>query len=92
MPPLKPRGTSRKIQIEQEIAQVVEPGSAQGALAKPVWRTRAPFLINHKWQWVTWNHHHGNRHAAILEKAKELGATMWDFGQADHGEFGRVNF
>ena len=58
----------------------------------PVWRTRAPFMVDNKWQWVTWNHHHGNKHAAIVEKAQELGATAWDYGQADHGELGRVNF
>lgn len=56
------------------------------------WRTRAPFFVNHRWRWVTWTNDHGNKHAAIIEKAKELGATRWDFGQADHDMTDRVNY
>jgi hypothetical protein len=57
-----------------------------------LFRTRAPFLVNHRWVWHTWTHDHGNSHAAILEKAAILGATAWDYGQADHGEVSRVSF
>lgn len=55
-------------------------------------RTRAPFLIDNRWLWITWSNHHGNKHAAILEKATELSATAWDFGQADHYETSRAGF
>jgi len=48
------------------------------------WTTRAPFLIDNQWRWVKWTHHHGNMHAAIIEKGEVLGAQRWDFGQADH--------
>jgi hypothetical protein len=44
------------------------------------------------WTWITWTHAHGNKHAAIIEKAEEIGAVRWDFGQADHGPVDRVNF
>jgi hypothetical protein len=58
------------------------------------WKTRAAFMVKPGagWTWLTWSHAHGCRHAAIIEKARELGAVAWDFGQADHGEVGRVNF
>jgi len=56
------------------------------------WRTKAPFFVSGKWTWHTWNHNHGSSHAAIIEKANELKADAWDFGQADHGMIGRVNF
>lgn len=48
------------------------------------WTTRAPFHVGGQWRWVTWTHRHANKHAAIIEKADELGADGWDFGQADH--------
>jgi hypothetical protein len=48
------------------------------------YKTKAPFLVNNRWVWVTWTNPHGNSHAAIIEKAKELNAQAWDFGQADH--------
>ena len=56
------------------------------------WKTRAAFQVGAGWTWITWTHAHGNKHAAIIEKAAEIGATHWDFGQADHGEIDRVNF
>lgn len=59
---------------------------------KPMLKTRAAFQIKGRWKWVTWTHHHGNKHAAIIEKAKELGADRWDYGNADHGFVGDVNF
>lgn len=45
----------------------------------------APFLVKGKWVWPSWVDAKcgGNKHAAIIEKGKELGATAWDFGQAD---------
>jgi hypothetical protein len=58
------------------------------------WRTRAAFCLaaGRPWVWFTWTHPHGNKHAAIIEKATELQAVAWDFGQADHGQVDRVNF
>jgi hypothetical protein len=55
------------------------------------WRTRAAFRLlgARNWQWHTWTHNHGNKHAAIHEKATELGAVAWDFGNADHAELSR---
>lgn len=58
----------------------------------PMWRTRAPLFVAGRWNWHAWSHHHGNKHAAIIEKANALGATAWDFGQADHDLASRVNF
>ena len=55
------------------------------------YRTRAAFLINNRWCWHTWTHSDGNKHAAIIDKSKELGATCHDFGNADHGELSRWN-
>jgi aryl-alcohol dehydrogenase-like predicted oxidoreductase len=55
-------------------------------------KTRAPFLVNGRWQWHTWPNHEANKHAAILDKARELGASAWDFGQADHDFADRVSF
>lgn len=55
-------------------------------------RTRAAFLVRGRWQWHTWTHSHASKHAAIVEKARELGAAGWDFGNADHGFLGEVNF
>lgn len=34
------------------------------------------------WRWFTWKHANGNKHAAIIAKAAEIGANAWDFGQA----------
>jgi hypothetical protein len=93
-------------ELDAEIKQIVEHGQGGGGgpLLKtraafvypgnPNWKTRAAFVYpgNPNWRWVTWTHHHGNRHAAIIEKAREIGATSWDFGQADHGLVGDVNF
>lgn len=57
-------------------------------------RTRAAFILpNTKaWKWVTWSNTHPSKHAAIIEKAKELNAVSWDFGNADHEESSRANF
>ncbi len=56
-------------------------------------RTRAAFHIGTSgWQWVTWTHRHGSKHAAIVEKAKEIGASAWDMGNADHAESSRAGF
>jgi hypothetical protein len=58
------------------------------------YKTRAAFQMagGRGWTWITWTHAHGNKHAAIIEKAEEIGAVRWDFGQADHGPVDRVNF
>ncbi|MEK9899154.1 MAG: hypothetical protein VW516_00210 [Rhodospirillaceae bacterium] len=56
------------------------------------YRTRAAFLVSGAWRWIAWTHADGNKHAAITDKAQELGATSWDFGQADHSELARWNF
>ena len=55
------------------------------------WTTRAAFITKQggSWSWVKWTHFDPNKHAAILAKAKELGAVAWDFGQADHFEADR---
>ncbi len=49
-------------------------------------KTRAAFMLpgRRNWSWVTWEHREPNKHAAIIEKAREIGATRWDFGNADH--------
>ncbi len=52
--------------------------------AAPTYTTRAPFLLAHRWQWICWTHADANKHAAIVAKATELGATMTDTSQADH--------
>lgn len=81
---------SRKRNLRREVAVALadDRSPARG----PIWRTRAPFRVGGRWRQVTWNHHHGNSHVAILEKARELNADAWDFGQADHGLLGSVNF
>lgn len=58
------------------------------------WKTRAAFRMpaSRGWTWITWTHEHGNKHAAIIEKATAIGAIAWDFGQADHGQADRVSF
>lgn len=55
-------------------------------------RTRAPFFVSGRWIWRTWTHTEANKHAAIIEKATELGAQAWDFGQADHEFLDRAGF
>jgi hypothetical protein len=44
-------------------------------------KIHAPFYVR-GWQWHTWTAHTSNTHAACLDKANELGATMWDTSQA----------
>lgn len=60
------------------------------------YRVRAAFQVPgvKGWTWITWTDHTsaGNKHAAILAKAKEVKATAWDFGQADYEETNRANF
>ncbi len=72
--------------LEREIKAAVASG--------PLFRTRAAFMLpgHRNWTWKTWSHRHPSKHAAIIEMAKELGATGWDFGQGDHGMAGEVNF
>jgi hypothetical protein len=53
-------------------------------MTKTEWKTRAPFLVAGSWRWITWTHGAANKHAAMIDKAKELGAQSWDYGQADH--------
>lgn len=48
------------------------------------YRTRAAFLKAGRWTWLWWNHQEPSKHAAIIDKATEIGAQGWDFGQADH--------
>jgi len=48
------------------------------------WKTNAAFVVQGRWQWHTWTHDEPNSHAAILAKARDLGATGHDFGQATH--------
>lgn len=55
-------------------------------------RTKAAFSTGYGWKWITWNNTHGNKHAAIVEKARELGAKGYDAGNAEHEEIGRWNF
>jgi hypothetical protein len=56
------------------------------------WKTRAAFLKGGRWGWHVWTHTHANKHAALIEKAAELGAQGYDAGQADHAELSRANF
>lgn len=49
-------------------------------------RTKAPFFFNNKWNWINWTSNEPNKIAAIAAKAQEVGATSYDFGQADHNE------
>ncbi len=55
------------------------------------YKTKAAFMLPGKrnWTWITWTNRHANKHAAIVEKAKEIGATQSDFGQAEHHEIDR---
>jgi hypothetical protein len=59
---------------------------------KNSFKTRAAFQIGGRWKWVTWVHEEPNKHAAIIEKAKELGASRWDYGNADHAFVSEANF
>lgn len=56
------------------------------------YRTRAAFLVSGSWVWKTWNHHEPNKHAAILNKAAEIGAGGYETSQADHAEEDRWNY
>ncbi len=49
-------------------------------------KTRAAFIVKPggPWIWLTWDHNDPNKHGAILDKAKEIGAVGWDFSQAYH--------
>lgn len=51
--------------------------------------TRADFCKNGRWSSHTWSHREPNKHAALVAKQAELGATGFDAGQADHHEFDR---
>ena len=65
------------------------------AMAKTLtWRVRAAFSRNggRTWFWLTWTTDTANKHAAIIAKARELGATAWDYGNADHVETDRSPF
>jgi len=80
---------------EPEVTPEPESDGADGSAPRAqraMWRTRAPFLIDGRWQWVSWTHASGSKHAAIVEKARELGASAWDFGQADHEQADRASF
>lgn len=59
---------------------------------KNSFKTRAAFQIKGRWKWYTWTHEEPNKHAAIIEKAKELGAERWDYGNADHAFVSEANF
>lgn len=50
------------------------------------YKTRAAFMLPGRrgWTWITWTHHEPSKHAAIVKKARELGATGYDVGNADH--------
>jgi hypothetical protein len=52
------------------------------------WRMHAAFSRNggRTWFWVTWTTGEPNKHAAIIDKARELGVNAWDFGNADKTE------
>lgn len=54
-----------------------------------MYRTNAAFYVLGKWVWVKWDHKEANKHKAILDKASEVNAESWDFGQADHAEVSR---
>jgi hypothetical protein len=57
-----------------------------------LFRTRAPLLVNHRWVWHTWANREPSKHAAMIAKAAEIGATAWDYGQADHEFADRAGF
>ena len=66
------------------MANAIKMTSADVVSAYPLMKTKAAFSFKGSWRWVTWTHHHGNKHAAIIEKKAELGADGCDFGTADH--------
>lgn len=45
-------------------------------------KIHAPFFLHGVWSWLTFTTREPNRHAAIFDKAREIGATMWDTSQA----------
>ena len=59
-------------------------------------RVRAAFSFNggRSWEWFTWTDKvgAGNKHFAIISKAKALGANAWEFGNADYAEASRASF
>ena len=57
-----------------------------------LYRIRAPFHVEGRWKWLTWDTRDSNTHRVILAKAEEINAQAWDFGQADHMEKSRANF
>lgn len=74
------------IQMIKKGAFKMSPGRTDRSPGGRSYTTRAAFMRPgaRGWSWVKWTHGHANKHAAIVEKAKEIGATLWDFGQADH--------
>jgi hypothetical protein len=58
---------------------------------RTIFRTRAAFLFPTGWRWVAWNHPEPSHQKAIIDKGYQLGATGWDFGNADHGMADRWN-
>jgi hypothetical protein len=51
---------------------------------------RSAFLVAGRWTWVRFSFAGGNKHAAIIAKANELGATAWDFGNAEVSDVHRI--
>lgn len=52
-------------------------------MAKSWYQTiRAPYLVQGRWVWVECVDRTGNKHLAMISKAKELGATKWYYDQA----------
>jgi hypothetical protein len=45
-------------------------------------RIHAPFLVNHRWVWLTFTTSTANTHAACSQYATAIGATAWDASQA----------
>jgi hypothetical protein len=45
-------------------------------------RSPAPFLINHRWVWLTLTASTTNTHAACSQHATAIGAAAWDASQA----------
>lgn len=59
-------------------------------------KVKAPFSKNNgaTWFWMTWteNLSNGNKHLAIITKAKEIDANAWDFGQTRYELFSEAGF
>jgi hypothetical protein len=53
-------------------------------------KVTAPFLMGGKWSWRTFTFAGGNKHEAIIQHGKSIGAQGWDFGQADVSEVVRI--